>query len=696
MVADLLSKSCYWMGMEEKVEIVLLRECMELFDEVVVLGDRFRQKLGLFPREALREKALAGELFVACESEKLVGYLLFRVSRRHPRRATIIHLCVEPSCRGRGIARALVGELVARTRDLDGIRLSCRRDYEENRLWPRLGFRLLEEKPGRGKDGARLNIWWLGQGSPLLSRAAELIGDVSVVVAMDAMVVFDLDDENEAGTESRALQSDWLREQLWLVVTPELNTEIDRREELQARERSRALAQRFSVLEADRTRFDDARTRLLEVLGQPRDENERSDLRELAWAAAGAAEHFVTRDERLLGLSLEIADAVELSVLRPSALIVALDELARESAYQPRRFEGSRLLVRSVQPKEEGRLVEHYLDFSSGERRAGLCQRLREAFGSEPGSVREVSKEEESLVLYRFVEEEDSLKVPLLRTGRGSLAKTVLRHLLSSVVAGGEGRSIVVTDHASQEVEGALLDTGFLRLDGVWVKPILRYVGPGEGIRPLLAKLPHGAEILARAAEIFDEGRPHALLEFERKLSPAKFEDLDEVPHWILPIQPHWAAQLFDTRLAEQDLFGLPPELGFRLENVYYRSARGSFEAPARVLWYVSRGKGSSYVDTGAIRAMSYLDEVVVGTPKQLFSRFRRLGIYRWKDVLGAAGGGLEGRLMALRFSGTELLPKAIPLREVRARMGKDWTFQGPVRITRDQFFDLYLPTTSP
>lgn len=166
----------------------------------------------------------------------------------------------------------------------------------------------------------------------------------------------------------------------------------------------------------------------------------------------------------------------------------------------------------------------------------------------------------------------------------------------------------------------------------------------------------------------------------------------------IIPIQPKWAAQLFDTRLAQQDLFGLPPELGFRLENAYYRARNPSLQAPARILWYVSMGEGR-YRGAGALRAASYLDEVVVDRPKVLFSQFRRLGIYRWEHLQAITKGSLDQALMALRFSGTELLPSPITWNDLQttleARLGKKNQLQGPVRITSQLFFELYKAASS-
>ena len=54
--------------------------------------------------------------------------------------AHIVHLCVDESHRGQDVAGTLVRRLREITKDLQGIRLKCRQDYEANKIWPKLHF----------------------------------------------------------------------------------------------------------------------------------------------------------------------------------------------------------------------------------------------------------------------------------------------------------------------------------------------------------------------------------------------------------------------------------------------------------------------------------------------------------------------------------------------------------------------------
>ena len=111
---------------------------------------------------------------------------------------------------------------------------------------------------------------------------------------------------------------------------------------------------------------------------------------------------------------------------------------------------------------------------------------------------------------------------------------------------------------------------------------------------------------------------------------------------------------------------------------------------PARILWYVSESREGG---TKAIRAASLLDEVAVDSARVLFRRFRRLGVYRWSQVLETARAP-ESPLMAIRFSHTELLERPIPWNRVQALLvehrGKRNQLQGPLRIDPDLYFALH------
>ncbi|MGV2336854.1 MAG UNVERIFIED_CONTAM: hypothetical protein LVR18_23095 [Planctomycetaceae bacterium] len=70
------------------------------------------------------------------------------------------------------------------------------------------------------------------------------------------------------------------------------------------------------------------------------------------------------------------------------------------------------------------------------------------------------------------------------------------------------------------------------------------------------------------------------------------------------------------------------------------------------------------------LRACSSLTGVEIGEAKELYRRFRRLGVYEWRDVLRTAGAP-TGSLMALEFTDTELFTPAIGWAEIQSIMEK-------------------------
>ena len=94
-----------------------------------------------------------------------------------------------------------------------------------------------------------------------------------------------------------------------------------------------------------------------------------------------------------------------------------------------------------------------------------------------------------------------------------------------------------------------------------------------------------------------------------------------------------------------------------------------------------------------AIVAISHLDEVVIGTPKELFRKFRKYGTFEWSDVYEMCGGDITKSLMVLRFSHTFSFPRDVPIHEIREVCAENevgLSLQGPSRIPFDTFNKLF------
>ncbi len=669
----------------EVVDSPTLMEC------VLELHRAHRKTLGFIPAGGFDDHAKKRQLLVAVRGEACVGYLMYRESRRL-RRATIVHLCTDPSVRGQGVTRLLVDGLKARTKHLDSIRLRCRRDFDAHRIWPKLGFQIIGEAPGRSIDGHLLVTWSLMQQElPLLRLLAEAERASRFVVAVDANVFFDWDDESSTAEESQGLLAGWLDEHVDLCITAELATEIDRKDNATLRASAQARARNFRTLTGTPEAYSQALHTAIAVLGPANSkQQDESDRRQLAHAVACDADYFVTRDGTILKASRDLEERLATSVARPGDVVRRISASLDDSLYEPRRFEGSRLKTRGPKtgPTEETRLANAFLRSDNGERKAEFLSEVRRAL-SDPkcSQIVEIFDRNERSLLFavRVLRSDGSLDYTRFRLGRDRLAPTVARQYLTTELASRSADVFMVSDRgATPDAVAALEDAGFLSTGETWIKAGRLAVEPSESAIAWIEDQPELRPLAAHARALVAGGR---MVEAERLFWPTKFEDL-EIPSFVVPIKPTWAMQLFDTKLAERDLFGLPAELGFAFENAYFRAPRPHVvRAPGRVLWYVSGA-------VGAVRACSYIDQVIVGPANDLFRRFRRLGIYEWANICKLTDGNPTASIMVVQFSGTELFEHPVNFKttqELLTAHGRSPNqFASPVAIEPPLFGAIY------
>jgi hypothetical protein len=242
----------------------------------------------------------------------------------------------------------------------------------------------------------------------------------------------------------------------------------------------------------------------------------------------------------------------------------------------------------------------------------------------------------------------------------------------------------------------ALEEMGFSNLGKEWLKCNLPFIGNRQDLYAALNELDGAAsardirEAIIRGIESEDSIN---LVDIERRLWPAKLIDTD-IPNYIISIKSAWAQHFFDEDLAIQTLYGAREETALKHENVYFRRYRYATEvrSPGRILWYVM--KDAHYRNSMHLKACSFLDEVATGRAKDLFRRFQRLGVYDWRDILGAARKNPDNAIMALRFSNTEVFPSPIDLQSVfeivKKEDGKSLCLQSPQLVSAKSFETLY------
>ncbi len=670
---------------------------MPHLERIVALHRLNAKTLGFFPKGAFEEHARLRQIIVALnDGGDCLGYLLYRVARG---RAAIVHLCVDGAARRKGVSKLLVDQLKRDTKSLEGISLLCRQDYDAHHLWSKFGFEAVNGKAGRGKDGAELIFWWFSHGhEDLFSRVAEP-DPVRQRVVIDANVFYDLHTRHTPDSEdSKALLADWVQASIELVITKELRNEIAKSPDLEQQRANRAEATRYTTLPADDELFQQLCTELCSHFPESATLRDEADLRQVAYAIAGAAPFMVTRDQTLVEQCEPLYSKHGLMVLHPAELINHLDSVEREGDYRPARIEGSRL--KSALLKAEG-LDATVGAFKTADERANDFKKTLLHCLSQPkfSDVQVITDFADAHVLLGIMGryQPNTLSVPVLRSGKHPMAATMLRNFVRSCLSAAalEGRgTVVVGEPALSEVDAEILKQfGFSKCGLVWVKIALRAVGELEEIRKATTGLELNSDIepakraaldaISSAQEMNDAT---GVIAIERQLWPVKVTGM-EVPTFIVPIRPEWAQHFFDTELGSQMLFGLREDLHLGAEGVYYRRAKNNnMTAPGRVLWYVSQGDGDGSM---TIKACSDLDEVIVGKPKELFRRFQRLGVYEWRDVYAAADNDITNDVVAFRFRMTERFNTPVGMDTLEA-LGIRAPFMSPRKIADSQFASIY------
>ena len=400
---------------------------------------------------------------------------------------------------------------------------------------------------------------------------------------------------------------------------------------------------------------------------------------------------FVTRDRPLLNKAGIIADLTNLRVLSPTGLIVELHELLDGQSYGPERVAGLGLAWYRCTVRDLASLsLGSFLNEGEGLRR---FRSLLDRYLTNPTEFQcELLKAEGEIAAIRIVSTapERTVSVPLARMARTSNRLLFGRFMIADTIAKAveKDQDMVVFEQSglSPSLIPDLIAMGFTKCQDTYAKFCFsRCLQPEDAMEEIATLSPELAAALSKASDI------------ELELFGAPVSLAAEQNYFLVPIQPGYAMSMIDRLLSSSDMFGGDPTVLLRWENVYYRKAKTSqkiLKAPGRILWYVSRSQKQ-------IVAVSHLDEVVVGTAKDLFRRFKKFGILRWEDLYQMCSGDTSIELMALRFSHTFAFRRRIPLNEVRAVYEEDGgglTVQLPTSMPASRFqklFELGFPKCS-
>ena len=654
-------------------------------DTVDELMKRHSRTLGFLPKEALRnylEKE--NTLGAKTDDDKLIGYLLHAAKPNYFR---ITQLCVAEDFNGRGVARQLINELKNSATTQKAIKLRCRNDFPAHKMWPKLGFSAIDEKPGRSKDKYPLTLWRLTLApDDQLGLFQVKTSDDSLDVVIDAQIFFDFDEpDSDKSRPSKALLSDFLVDELRILIADELFNEIAREKDPKQREKSRNKAHEFQKIEYDPQRaehFEDVLKRFL-----PSDSRSRqSDIRQLAQTSASDVKIFITQDQALLKKSAEIAEHVSVDVVSPTELIIQLHELSEKQSYAPTRIAGFELNWQRLSTEDIARFPYNF--FLSQKERQGVFREKLGALLAHPYHYEvECLQSNKEIVALRALAKEfnKTLTVPLMRVAYPADDRSLFgRFLIADTVAKAtkDNLDMVKVDGTalSPGLEPELFEVGFIK-------------GSSNFVRFCFSRSFTRIEVLSKIHELFPElvnnYQNMSELGLQRCCSPLHIKDAVQ-NYFIIPIRTGYAKSLIDRQLAALDMFVQNLGVLMRWDNVYYKKKTHQhlLKPPGRILWYESGNEGKQIV------AISSLDAVEIDTAKELFKKFKKFGILEWKDIFDMCAGDTSKEIMALRFSHTFPFRAPIPLdamRKVFDEQGNKLVLQSPSKIPIEIFCKLFL-----
>ena len=611
--------------------------------------------LGFLTRETIRSH-LEKECVLGAKTgnDELAGYLLYAA---YPDRFRLVHLCVREDFRAQDIAKRLLEKLKNSATTQKVVKLHCRRDFPAHKMWEKLDFVPLGEKASRSATGYLLTFWCLTLApNDQLSLFQATASDDALDAVIDAQVFFDFYEPDSDKTKpSKTLLSDLLVGSLNLCITEELFNEINRSNDDKRRQASQQRAHEFPKVEHNPQSTEYFQTALKKFL--PSDnEAQRSDIRQLAKAAASDAEIFITRDQSLLKKSKKISDLTNLQVFSPTNLIRHLHELSERQSYVPTRISGIALEWRRL-------IVDDLVSFpfesflNQNERKGKFREKLELFLASPDRYECERLRLGNEIVAIRVLESgiDKTTTVHLGRVAPSADRSLFECFLVTDAVgkAVKENRHLVKFEKAllAPSLTPNLLKTGFIECNESFVRFCFARCLDRQQVSSMIAEL---------CPESISNYQNMSNPELERCCSPLDLEDAHQ-KYFLIPVRPGYAISLVDTHGAANDLFGGKTSVLLRWDNVYYRKKthHNMLQPPARILWYVSESQKQ-------IVAVSYLDNVEIDAANTLFKKFKKFRILEWRDLDQMCKGNPSRELMALKFSHTFPFRKPVSLDAIR------------------------------
>ena len=684
------------------MDIQIINQKSKWLRTVQDLGDTASNTVGFLPREAYVDYARKENILVVTENEQLLAYTMFRFKKSS---IVIVHLCVDPRFRGQGIPSKMIDWLIAQNCEyVSHIQLACRRDYQLEKFWQKLGFSAIGEKAGRAEKNRTVLTIWVRENPECRDLFAALSSAETdkALVVLDTNIVIDLCDGDDS--ESNYLLQNYLGTYAEFRITKYVFNEINQNNDAGIRNSHRNYAkEHYPTLEnVDEDLFQNVKTELLGKRPAAENSNMWYDIVHIAQSVAAGAEVFITRDGGWLNneLSEYVYQQYGVRILSPGEFVNSIDELTSPTDYSPLKLAGLSLKYSKLQNADFSVTVSSFFQ-KSGLKKTEFEKQLRQWIGLPDQYTVLLIKTNKApicLVVYKIQAAVMTVEMLLINSKKikPSLQNTFVKRIAFKLLDDAHkenAQSIkILKSGLANEICICLWDCGFFDEGNSLLRVIKPEILQAKDLK-VLELLPAESPLNIAIKRFEDDqytrkSGPEQVVSLEKAMWPLKLSET-YVPCYIVPIKADYAVQLFDEKLCNQEmnLFENDKfEPALSIENVYFKTEKHSVPyAPARILWYVS---SSNYIGTPAIRACSYLDRVEKGTAKELFEKYKRLGVLEWKDLKTLAA---KGKVATYSFSYTELFDNPIGLDEVRKLISRPReTFQSYCTIDEKTFLRIY------
>ena len=657
-------------------DIVSIRDKFHLLDQVIALGDSQKKTLGFLPEGAFHDYAQRGWIVVAADvNEKVIGYLAYRQTRGLECR--LVHLCVLPEYRNKGIAGELVRKFKLSVRHLLKIKLKCRRDYGLDSFWQHNGFVPKGEVRGRAHNDTTLTIWECLLHPTLLSLPHSSEKPLAI---LDVNVIIGAHIENDL--ESSALLSEISFDEVEYRVSDCSFFEANKCTLTELRAQTLAQLNAYSFIPAcsDQQIISEA----THILG----EKNGADIHQVASAVYAGAECFITKDLRIISKAEELRKKFSIHIYTPTEFLINISDGIGKGLYSPHftpysdinflpfeDFEEKSLYQLYGQPSEEKNLFRDKLVAFIQPKKSNSAYRI-------------IAGNREIGICFQTIED-GKLFLHLIRLAKSLKHKhTVGIHVIENVLRSALDLGVEVIfckdSDCGRVVESALLGAHFRQTETGFVKVVSKgFLSTSTAIEKIQVH---------SGIQIPSEDLPACvLLDLENQIWPAKLLSLT-LPVYLIPIQPRWAQRLISPQ-GFQGLLVDRPSVMTQTQRVYYRSRRGiPIEVPSRLVWYVSNGKKRTLGKCAL--GVSLVDDIEIAPVKKLYSKYERLGVYAWNDIYQKANRNPQKEMMAILFSKTEIFKRLISYNQLASLIekheAKNISIVSPFRISQSSFEDIY------